>query len=980
MEINKKIINESVLDSLPTKISYASCRGQLNCSLCKTVHSKSKIDPITEFYNLHPGIKSTNYNQGVVFLVDSFPNKLGKLIRDRDVASLFNKFLTDSQIDNYYILPSVKCDVETLGMNATAKVRENCFELSKRLIIEKLKPKILVTDSVTIFNQITGLKFVSPGRISNSVGWSSELNCYVMIILKSKTLIDDMRISEEKTLETVRLANIRKGFSIMKEIIDGKYQEHLLRFDRSKINYRKLTLSSSEEEVSAYFEKLYASKQASVDIETTGLSPFIDEITMMAITIEVGEAMNFSKEFMDRHRTKFEKFFDSEIEKIFANGSFDIGFLMMDGYTFSGKLTDVQVYNYLNRNGLDYDISLTGVKHNSKNKSKSTNTLKYLSWIYTDLGGYEKTVKKQGGIIESQKTGKHKVRPKRVQNLELFQEVIKNNIYPSSNSTVDDAKNLLFEGEEPDKMLSDVEEYNCTDTDATYRIKLMLVDKSEERVHNIYNTLLGPLIFEVLVNIYIKGIRINEEYLDQLCVKYKGSEDGSKIGLIDQIKKSFDEELKKEIIESDKVSYNDIVKLYPEESSKDIENPGKDKDKLLSLFEININSSKQILALYKKLGYLESSDASVDGDVLDYLASKGIKSAEYKAKYQPVNKLYTTYILPFKKKSIDGVLHSSYRTDLVTGRLASSDPNMQNIPQDNEIRNICIAREGFSYLDLDYSAAELRVLAEVANQEDWIEGFIRDLDPHWQMARKMFAIPMNKRPKLDDMHSLVEVGNILQTRGVLKTNFDINDAYVMDEIKSCVKDYDSKRGSAKTLNFQIVYGSRAKGIAQKLHTDFNYVSKEQQKKYIEESKDLISMWFKAAPNIQLWLKNTHEFAKKHRYVETILGRRRYLVFADSNYKQFSSAAEREAGNTPIQSAASDMCAYAAVLTQRYINKFPEDDCRIVNIVHDNIILEVPDHKKDEYTKVVVNIMEKEANMLKRVPMKVDYQITKMWVK
>lgn len=985
MEINKKIINDSVFDKKAEKISFSSVRGQLNCSLCKNIHSKCKSDPLKDFYNFHPGMKSDSYDRGALFIIDTYPTDDGKLFKDRDVASLLNSLLVEHKIDNYYLLPSVKCDVEKLGLNTTAKVKDNCFELSKLIIKEKLKPKVVVTDSIPVFNQITGLKFVSAGRVSNSIGWSSELNCYVMILLRMKTLIEDKRISEEKVIESVRLANLKKGFSLIKTIISDEYKEHIIRHDNSKINYRKLTLSSPESEINEYFNKLYSASQAAVDIETTGLNVFFDKITMMSITMEVGEAMNFSKEFMDAHRDKFQKFFSSAlIEKIFANGSFDVSFLIYDGYTFDGKLTDIQVYNYLNRNGLDYDVSLSGIKYSSKNKGKSTNTLKFLSWIYTDLGGYETKIRKQGGIVEVQKKLTSKKSPKSKkpmdENLDLFQEVIKANIHPQSKLTLADARNVIFEGEIVDNSLTDAEIYNCTDTDATFRIKLLLVDKSEERVRNVYEKLLGPLIFEVLTNIYLKGIRVDLKYLDELKLKYKGSEDGTIIGLIDQIKNSFEIELKNEIVNSGKFNYDDIVKLYPEESQFDKDNAEKDLEKLLKNIDININSSKQILAIYKKLGYLESGADSVDGDVLDFLSNKGIKSAEYKAKYQPVNKLYTTYILPFIEKNIDGYLHSSYQTNLVTGRLSSSDPNMQNIPAENEIRNICIAREGYSYIDMDYSAAELRVLAEVSDQEDWIEGFKNDFDPHWAMAKKMFNIPLVDRPKIDKMQSLIDVGDWLVNLGYLKPGFNINDQNVVEIVTSKIRELEKKRGSSKTVNFAVAYGSGAKGIAEQLYPDFKFVKKDHQRKYIEEARGLIDAWFKAANKIKKWLDDTHIFAKNHKYVETILGRRRYLVFADSNYKQFSAAAMREAGNTPIQSAASDMCAYASVLIQRHIRNFPKDDCRIVNIVHDNIMLEVPDHRVDYYAPIAVDLMQNKANLLKRVPMKVDYQVTKKWVK
>ena len=185
------------------------------------------------------------------------------------------------------------------------------------------------------------------------------------------------------------------------------------------------------------------------------------------------------------------------------------------------------------------------------------------------------------------------------------------------------------------------------------------------------------------------------------------------------------------------------------------------------------------------------------------------------------------------------------------------------------------------------------------------------------------------------------------------------------------------------MNFSILYGSSEYGLARNIYKDtYDYVTETKRKEYLAECKDLLESWFKAVPNIKKWLEDNFAFAKKHGYVETMFGRRRYLVFSGSNYWKFQNSARREAGNTPIQSTASDICCLAAIEFQRFINH-PEnraDGCRIVNIVHDNILAEVPDEKAEYYAKALKEIMEHKVNPLKLVPLKVDGKITKRWDK
>ena len=183
-----------------------------------------------------------------------------------------------------------------------------------------------------------------------------------------------------------------------------------------------------------------------------------------------------------------------------------------------------------------------------------------------------------------------------------------------------------------------------------------------------------------------------------------------------------------------------------------------------------------------------------------------------------------------------------------------------------------------------------------------------------------------------------------------------------------------------TLNFQIGYGATKFGVAHKLYPDFQYMSQIKQKEALNEAQKLIDLWFEKAPSVKTWMDATVKSAREKMWVTNMFGRRRYLCFINSNYFAFKSSAEREGGNTPIQSTASDICSLAAVKVHELFSQYPEDDCRIVNIVHDNIISEILDDRLDFYRPKIEHIMAIEANILKSVKLDLDVSVTKKWTK
>ena len=1003
-----KLIDQKVFENKEhCLMSYSARESRMNCNLCKDVVKAAKAKPEKVFINAYPGA-GVNYNRGLVILTDSALRGSFKTMTP-SVGKFFQQMLSEHKIDNYYALPNVKCDLSALEVKQGGKITSTCLELSRHILKTRLKPKVILTDDVATFNYFTGMKFMSSGKVVNHVMWSSDLNCYMLLMLNVHLFLAEAAQSKERQLEVIKLDCINRSFSIVAKILNGTYQEQIIRCRNT--DYRKITKYSSIEDQTKMFDILKSSKELAIDIETTGivpgggLRPWDSRITSIAITYDVGKSYVFPWEYVVQNKKNFQEliFANPSITKIWANGSFDLSHLNHAGFEFVGPHIDILVWNYLYRNGLDYDVNLLESFQSTRAKSRDTNTLKFLSRVYTDLGYYEKDIKDAGGIVKAQEDmlseEEAQEEDKPIDQGILFENLLVQDINPESALTLKDAAEVKMVDEPVSAELNMVDKYNATDTDATYRCKLALEKKLDKKLMDFYWLLMEPLIFEVIVPIYLSGIRVDLEYLDTLEEKFHGREGVP--GEMQRIEAAWVEAMRKEMLESTALTAEMIIDIYKKDLKKFEETHGTpiptDKAELLKHIELNINSPTKILKTYKALGYLSSDAKSVDASVLKHLIKEKVASAELKAQYQPVAKLYTTYVKAIKDKQIDGFIHCIFNTFFTTtGRLSSQDPNMQNIPANNTIKNIFVPRPGYSFLDYDYSQAELRVVAEVAQEKTFIDAYINDRDIHWEMTMKMFNITFPYRAEKSVFKHVQELAKFLgltldpmfteeNWAGYLAKNKEKQFDFEGDTLKvlDTIQKWDKYRNNAKTLNFSILYGSSEYGLARNIYKDtYDYVTETKRKEYLAECKDLLESWFKAVPNIKKWLEDNFAFAKKHGYVETMFGRRRYLVFSGSNYWKFQNSARREAGNTPIQSTASDICCLAAIEFQRFINH-PEnraDGCRIVNIVHDNILAEVPDEKAEYYAKALKEIMEHKVNPLKLVPLKVDGKITKRWDK
>ena len=346
---------------------------------------------------------------------------------------------------------------------------------------------------------------------------------------------------------------------------------------------------------------------------------------------------------------------------------------------------------------------------------------------------------------------------------------------------------------------------------------------------------------------------------------------------------------------------------------------------------VNINSPKQLSdLLFGELGLPKSrrtrSGFSTDANALEAL--KGLHPAVDKIlDYRQVSKLKSTYVdaLPEMVNPDTGRIHTSYhQTGSATGRVSSSDPNLQNIPVRTElgrqVRRAFVADSGCQLLSADYSQIELRVLAHMSQDQSLLDAFRRGEDIHAATASQMFNVPIN--------------------------------------------DVDAEqRRIAKVLNFGVIYGLGPYGISQQ--TGFSR----------EEGRHFIDTYLSRYPGINSYLESVKDRTRSVMYAETLLGRRRYLPDIQSTNHNTRAAAERMAINMPIQGTAADIMKIAMInVRARMINQQMRSS--MILQVHDELVFEVPDDEMSIMTELVMDEMP--AAMDLDVTLRVDVKSGHSW--
>lgn len=346
--------------------------------------------------------------------------------------------------------------------------------------------------------------------------------------------------------------------------------------------------------------------------------------------------------------------------------------------------------------------------------------------------------------------------------------------------------------------------------------------------------------------------------------------------------------------------------------------------------EFNINSPKQLgVALFEDLGLpckkKTKSGYSTSADVLDSLKDQH-PVVGMVLQYRTLSKLNSTYCEGLLKVvGDDGRIHSSFnQTETRTGRISSTDPNLQNIPVRTELgremRKFFTARDGWVLVDADYSQIELRVLADISGDTNMINAFKENQDIHSITASQVFQMPLD---------------------------------YVTSEMRS----------RAKAVNFGIVYGIGAYSLAK----DIGVTNKE--------AKNYIESYLKHYSGIDRYMKEVVEKAKETGYVETVFGRRRYLPELTAGNGMTRAFGERVARNAPIQGTAADIIKIAMIKVD---NRLSEEslEARLVLQVHDELIVECPAHESLRVAMILQEEMEKAVSL--SVPLIADSAVGKTW--
>jgi len=348
--------------------------------------------------------------------------------------------------------------------------------------------------------------------------------------------------------------------------------------------------------------------------------------------------------------------------------------------------------------------------------------------------------------------------------------------------------------------------------------------------------------------------------------------------------------------------------------------------------EFNINSPKQLGdILFVKMnlpsGKKTKTGYSTDVMVLEDLESYGYNIARLLLDYRKLNKLKTTYVdtLPLLVDENSRIHTTFNQIGTATGRLSSSEPNLQNIPVKTDdgikIREGFVAGEGKVLMSIDYSQVELRVLTSMSKDENLIEAYREEKDLHDLTARRIF--------------------NLSDSEAVSR----------------------EQRTIAKIINFSIIYGKTPFGLAKELKIP------------VKDASEYIKKYFEQYPRVTTFEKEVIEFGEEHGYVKTLFGRKRYISGIDSKNKTIKSQAERMAVNTVIQGTAAEVLK--KVMVKVYDVLKDKEDIALLLQVHDELIFEVEKSSVEKYSEILADIM-KNTVQLEDVKLNININIGKNW--
>lgn len=347
--------------------------------------------------------------------------------------------------------------------------------------------------------------------------------------------------------------------------------------------------------------------------------------------------------------------------------------------------------------------------------------------------------------------------------------------------------------------------------------------------------------------------------------------------------------------------------------------------------EFNLNSPVQLgEILFDKLGLpaqgktSKSKNYKTGREVLEKLAEQ-YEIAKLMLEYRKYSKLKSTYIdaIPSFISKKTGRVHSSFnQIGTATGRLSSSDPNLQNLPvkeeEGREIRNaIKPQKNGWKLISADYSQIELRLMAHICSDDHLVRAFNEQLDVHSFTASKIFSVEMDQ---------------------------------VTHE----------QRSIGKMINFSIIYGISSYGLSSRIGIS------------VYEAEKFINEYFKTYPKVKEYMEAIEKQAQEKKEVRTLFNRLRKIKYIDASNQRLKQEAKRIAINSPVQGTAADIMKMAMINVQRRIDQ-KKSDCMMIMQIHDEIVLECPNEEVEEMKEMLIDEMENAYSL--KVPLKVDAEVT-----
>lgn len=501
------------------------------------------------------------------------------------------------------------------------------------------------------------------------------------------------------------------------------------------------------------------------------------------------------------------------------------------------------------------------------------------------------------------------------------------------------------------KPLEPLAKYGCMDTDMTFRLMMFFEKKLiDNGFYSLYRNLI-MMASRALQDTERNGMRLDIPFNQELRAKYEKAitDKQEELRNIKQVRK-FDKATRKERIDEFIDTLEQEIESFRGDPKKarqirDREDKiariiaGEPKTKAeVALFEpVNFGSQKQMVDLlfthpkgfklpvlsYTKKDKKDTTNPSTAEDALIELKNHD-KSGfiDHLLDLRGLQTINSTFVLGIGDKVCpDERIHPLFNIHgTVTGRLSSKDPNFQNLPRPTtnpDIKKMMIPAEGCLFLEMDYSQAELRVLAHLAKEKTMLEWFRTGKDIHLASACKKYHV------EYDDIIKIYS-----------------------DEQHPEYKTWKIRRKQAKTINFGIAYEQTAMKLSESLSTPEHKVS-------VEEAQVFLDEFFRDFPNIKKFIKKQHKFAEKHGWVKTMFGRKRRLpnVYS-SNYREYLEAL-RFSSNAPIQGTASDFALFSSVLMWEEVRKGNFPIFRQCTTVHDSLVFEI---KASDITGWLVNSM------------------------